>query len=548
MPNSLSRRALLVLLGFMLVAWFGTLDYRKLVKPDEGRYAEIPREMLASGDWLTPRLNGIKYFEKPPLQYWATAAAYKTFGLHAWTARLWTALAGCLTVVLVWWAGRRLFGAAAGDFGAMVLASNVYFVVLGHVNTLDMGLTLFTTAALVGFCFAQREEAAPAERRRWMLAAWLAMAFAVLSKGLVGIVLPGATLVLYSVLSRDWSAWRRLCLWPGALVFSVVAAPWFIAVSIVNPEFAWFFFGEQHVLRYATDHGRREGPWYYFLVVIVVGMLPWTLVMADTVWTEARKGVRRTAAERVHLILLCWIATVLLFFTVSRSKLPAYVLPIFPALALLMGRHLALVPEKRIGRLVWPIGALAIGGGVFAAYAPQLVSDPVLRPLAVTYTYWLYAAAALALAGAAYCCWQTMAGRILAGVTGLSASALLSGLVLLNGHDTFAPSLSSYDIAKNLLSVPAEAPFYSVRTYDQTLPFYLRRTFILVEFRDELHFGLLQEPHLTVSDLAEFRRRWNGHSEAYALVTPEHFAALQHEGFAMQLVAQDARRVVVRKP
>src|SRR5512144_382952 len=125
MTNDISRRVLWLLLLVVAIIWFGNLEYRKLIRPDEGRYAEIPREMVASGDWTTPRLNGLKYFEKPALQYWATATAYSLFGQHHWTARLWTALTGFLGILMTWYAGRRLFGALAGLYGALVLASSL---------------------------------------------------------------------------------------------------------------------------------------------------------------------------------------------------------------------------------------------------------------------------------------------------------------------------------------------------------------------------------------------------------------------------------------
>lgn len=505
--------------------------------------------MLASGDWLTPRLNGIKYFEKPPLQYWTTAAAYRLFGRHAWTARLWTALAGFLTIAVVWWAGRRLLGPAAGDYAALVLASNVYFVVLGHVNSLDMGLTLFTTLALLGFCLAQRGGRPAAEQRRWMLVTWAAMAFAVLSKGLIGLVLPGGTLLSYCLLAHDWTAWRRLHLVPGGLLFLAIAAPWFIAVSVVNPEFPWFFFMEQHVLRYATDAGRREAPVYYFAGVLAAGMLPWTLLMLDALWAEARARWRRMPAERAALVLLAWIAVVFLFFSASRSKLPSYVLPIFPALALLMGKRIAELSPSALLWRVLPVGLLACAAPILVANAPRFANDPVLRPLVERYTYWLYAALVLTLAGVVYCWRQAAAGRKLAAVTGFSLAALVANLLVLNGHDSFAPSLSSYAIAQRLRAVvPAGVPFYSVRTYDQTLPFYLERTFTLVEFRDELDYGLRQQPELAIHDLQEFRARWAAQARAYAVTTPEQYELLRREGFPMQLVAEDGRRVVVKKP
>src|SRR5882762_8852272 len=132
-PNAIRPAVLAVALSLLVVIWLGNSEVRKLVKPDEGRYAEIPREMFVSGDWLTPRLNGIKYFEKPPLQYWATAAAYSAFGLHHWTARLWSALTGLLGIFVIWFTGRRLYGEPAGILSALVAASSVLYVAVAHI-------------------------------------------------------------------------------------------------------------------------------------------------------------------------------------------------------------------------------------------------------------------------------------------------------------------------------------------------------------------------------------------------------------------------------
>jgi len=133
------RRTRWLLLFVFAVVWFGSLDYRRLIDPDEGRYAEIAREMVASGDWLTPRLNDLKYFEKPPLQYWATAAAYVAFGEHHWTARLWSALTGFLGILCTIFAVGRLFNPVTGWIAGTVLASSLAWNLVGHINTLDMG-------------------------------------------------------------------------------------------------------------------------------------------------------------------------------------------------------------------------------------------------------------------------------------------------------------------------------------------------------------------------------------------------------------------------
>src|SRR5512137_1780920 len=191
------RRIRALLLGLatvaFLVLWFGNLEYRDLSDPDEGRYAEIPREMVVTGDWVTPRLNDLKYFEKPALQYWATAALYTVFGVDEWVARLWPALAGVAALALTWFAGRRLFGPRVGLLSALLLGGTLHFVVFAHILTLDMTVTLFLTAAVLGFAVAQRDDASRRERDSWMLMAWAAMGGAVLGKGLIGIVLPAAT-------------------------------------------------------------------------------------------------------------------------------------------------------------------------------------------------------------------------------------------------------------------------------------------------------------------------------------------------------------------
>src|SRR5258706_9217613 len=241
MSESFTRNQLLALLAAFTFAWFCNLGYRHLVRPDEGRYAEIPREMVVSGDWLTPRLNGYKYFEKPALQYWITAAAFAAFGQNEWAARLWPGLTGFLGVLLVFWAGKRLFSPPAGLCGAAVAASCTLYVVIGHALTLDMALTFFMSASVFAFAVAQ-QDSGESERRRWMLVAWAAAALAVMTKGLVGIVLPAGSVATYVLLHRDWRLLRRLYLIPGRPFVLAIAAPWFLLVSLANPEFSRFFF------------------------------------------------------------------------------------------------------------------------------------------------------------------------------------------------------------------------------------------------------------------------------------------------------------------
>ena len=335
--DRMSGRFIGVLFIALFLVWFGTLDYRKLVRPDEGRYAEIPREMVATGDWLTPRLNGIKYFEKPALQYWATATSYKVFGESEWSARLWPALTGFFSVLLVAWTGRRLWGARAGILAAAILASTLLYIVMSHVITLDMGLSFFLQVAWTAFLFAQQGDVK--NSRRWMWLLWAALALAVLSKGLVAIVLCGATLGAYTLLNRDFSPWKRLAPVSGLTLFLTIAAPWFIAVSIANPEFAHFFFIHEHFERYLTrTHGRYQPDWY-FILIYAVGALPWTFLLLHALFKAWRRD--NTATFQAQRFIALWVIVCFGFFSLSSSKLPPYILPIFPALALLGGKHLA---------------------------------------------------------------------------------------------------------------------------------------------------------------------------------------------------------------
>ena len=266
-----NRAAMGALAAAFVLASLAVLAIRTLVPPDEGRYAEIAREMFASGDWVTTRLNGIKYFEKPPLQTWMNALSFALFGVGDWQARLWTGLCGLLGVVVTGVAGRRVFGARIGFYAALVLGSSFYWVACSQANSLDMSLASMMTLALCGLLVAQRDDATPVERRNWMLLCWAGMALAVLSKGLIGLVLPGAVLVLYTLFARDVRLWTRLHLVKGLLLFFLITAPWFVLVALKNPEQPHFFFIHEHFDRFLKTEHHREAPWWIFFALIAAG-------------------------------------------------------------------------------------------------------------------------------------------------------------------------------------------------------------------------------------------------------------------------------------
>lgn len=552
----LSRSATIALVLAFALIWFANLDYRRLIHPDEGRYAEIPREMVASGDWLTPRLDGIKYFEKPALQYWLTAAAYETFGIRQWTARLWPALAGFAGVLFIGYVGLRLEGARAGLYSAAALGGCVWYVLNAHILTLDAGLTFWMSVGFGALLLAQRASATGGEQRAWMLGAWSALALAVLSKGLIGVVLPGASLFVYSLLTRDWAVWRRLHLVSGLLLFALIAAPWFIAVSLANPEFFHFFFIREHFERFLTNEHHREGAWWYFVPIFAVGILPWLTVLtwtAPRLWSGAAVDGNGFSWQRYALV---WSVFIFVFFSLSSSKLPSYILPIFPALALVIGKELESMSERTLIWLTLPLVvitaacSLAIGFGYDALVARFADERQPLGPL-LAYGPWLTAASAVALAGGVAGIWCLRSGRRTAAILAVALTAQLAALLVLTGHDELADSRSAQPILARVVSqhgpIARDVPFYSVKMYDQTLPWYLGRTVTLVEHLDELAMGQAIEPDKAVATLGDWKQLWGRAEQAYAIMQVDMYETLLHEGVPMRELGRDPRRVIVSR-
>lgn len=553
--DPLPSRRVLLLLGLLLaVIWLGVLGLRDLVPTDEGRYAEIPREMVASGDWVTPRLDGFKYFEKPPLQYWATALSYECFGIGQWQARLWTGLTGLFAIAFTAFTGCLLWGRRVGLYAGAVLASCVYWVAMGHINTLDMGVSACLGGSLLSFLLAQREGASARAQRGWMLACWAFMGLSLLSKGLIGLAFPGMTLVLYTLWARDWGLWRRLHIVPGLLVLLAVALPWHVLAQLRNPEFFHFYFIYQQFDRFATPDLSRPGPWYYFLPIVLLGIMPWLPSLAPALAQAGRRSLRAAPAEspaslRARRVLLVWAAFILVFFSASHSKLPSYVLPMFPALALLLGEYLARARQRSLG---WQFGCWAVLSVVAAAGFTQLWrAGDAVTPAALyqRYGWWLEITAALGLLGSLLAWrWERRGRRSLA-VLGLAGCMLVGLTVATQAFQILGRTASTRDVVAAIRPwLHPGQPFYAVATYDQTLPFYLRREVTVVQYRGELDFGIRQQPGLWVPTLGDFASRWKRDRLPLAFMPAAELPAVRSLGLPLLVIERTPRYVVVARP
>jgi 4-amino-4-deoxy-L-arabinose transferase-like glycosyltransferase len=509
--------------------------------------------MAQSGDWVTPRLNGIKYFEKPPLQYWAGAAAIKLFGVHDWAPRLWTGLLALAGVAAAFCVGRLLFGPPAGSAAAALLAGFPLYLAYGQFNTLDMGVSVALSAAVFAFALAQRPDgeavggALVRRRRRWMLAGWAACALAVLSKGLIGIVLPAATVALYVLVRRDWALLRRLELVRGSALFLVLTAPWFVAVSLRNPEFAHFFFVQEHFQRFTTTMHHRAHPAWYFIPVLAGGVLPFLFVIAAGWWAALR---RPGPGFSPALFLALWALVVFVFFSASGSKLPGYIVPLVPALALLGGAYVARAAPRRL--LVAQSALLAVLGVALAAAAPRLAqfSPDGLASFAGAYSAALIAAGLALAAAGVYAAVLARRGRVPAAVAALSVGAFCAVLAAIAGHRVYAPGFNASSTIAAMQPAPsAVTPFFAVHSYDHSVPWSLRRTVTMVGYRDEFGDAVNWEPGKYIAGNAGFARAWTEARDAYALFAVRDFERLRADlGLPMEVVARGPRYIIVRKP
>ena len=546
MPLPLSRWLLAALALAAIVVGIDNME-RPLANPDEGRYSEISREMAQSGDFVTPRLNGIKYFEKPPLQYWASAISFRLFGENNYSARLYIGLAGFLTIALVGFLGKRLWGWDMAIASMMALACSPYFMALGGIVTLDMGLTLWTTATLLAFIGAEGARDRPATQLRWMLCAWAAMALAVLSKGLVGIIFAGFAVFIVMCMRRDLKVLDRIHLIPGLIVFFVIAAPWFIAVSNANEEFAQFFFIHEHFARFLTHEHRRVLPFWYFLPIVGAGFLIWMFALPAAI-VRAWREERGRDFQPLRIAML-WSGLVVLFFSASGSKLPTYVLPAFPPLALVLGRYLQLAPERRLALWSALFIPVAVALLVVAWRVPDTAKDEWTRAMYVEAMPWAVAAAAVMLVGAIVTSLLMLRGKRWAALAVASFASILLIDCGEEAYEELTPRQSGIEVAAKMKSaMKPDSRLYFVGHYEQTVPFYLGRTLQLFDYEDEFETGQKAEAKFAKRDLHEFPPEWQRPGDALAIMLPRVYEDLRKKGVAMTVLHSDPKRVLVRKP
>jgi 4-amino-4-deoxy-L-arabinose transferase-like glycosyltransferase len=495
MPSPFPLRHLVLLLIVAGVMFFLGLGRLPLIEPDEGRNAEVAREMLATGDLITPHFDTFVYLDKPAVYFWLVAGSFRLWGLDEWAARFPSALMALGTMLLTWFLARRMYGGSAGVRAGIIMATTPLVIALSRFVIFDMTLVCLETAALVCFWLATASD----YRRAWLeVGMFAAMGVATITKGPVGFLIPLLSILAYQALRGRLGELKRLRWGLGLAVFLAAVLPWFIAVSLRHPDFPRYALWQESLERFATSSAHRGGSYLYYLPVYLAGFFPWSffLLLAGGNRLRRRRELRQEA-HKPALFLLAWAGVVFVFFTLSHSKLPGYFLPAVVPLSILMARVWEAVETSATGRRPdWLTAGFAalIGLGLLTAAAPQafrlaavqMRASEKLHPavLALLTPSLLYTGLILVALG--------IVGRNLAARLGprrLSASAfallaLTVPLLLVRWWKPlrlYATTSSSRQLARTILASPEkDLPIFGYYCFRTSLMFYLRRPVGLV--------------------------------------------------------------------
>lgn len=529
--------SLLVVLFALL--YLTLLGHRPLFVPDEGRYAEIAREMATSNDFITPTLNYIKYFEKPPLYYWMTALSIKTFGATISAVRLVNGLLSIFGCLILYLTARLLYDRLTALLSAGVLATSGLYFIMGHTVSLDLPLTVFLSTALFSLLLILSSDRI--EKKYLFYSASFFAVLALLTKGLVAILFPALILLAYFILTQNFSLLKSRYFWFASIFFVVLALPWHILVSLKNPEFPYFYIVEQHFLRYSKIGIGHYQPSWFFIPWLLLGFFPWTIYLINAVIFHCK----RVKSDHVSLFLLSWIIIIFAFFSFSKSKLIPYILPLFPALSFLIGSYLAKVKQLPLISFIFFGGFICIFPIVFYLYLQNTtlpnnnMASSILfcacSCLIISFFISIYfkrnknmALLSLMVAGAAF--WFSV----------FLATPAIDKRTVLPLSDTLLSIVTPQDEIIN----------YQV--YYQDLPFYLKRKITIVDWENELTFGMHHQAAPWMIKEAELRDKFNRSLAAhkiYIILRKSDYSAFsdKFKEHSFQVVSQTIDDILIVK-
>lgn len=507
------RRFLMGLLiaaaAFLYLAHIGSYH---LIDLDEGRYHRVAMEMVLSGDYITPHFDYMPYFEKPIFQYWVTALSMELFGIREFT--------GLGNVFLAFWLAKTMYNQRTGLLAAVIVATSALQLIVASIGVMDMALTFFIDACLVSFYVFERTE-----NKKYLLVFYAAMGFGMLTKGLIAIVFPFGILFWYALLSKRPRLFLKLFYLPGIILFLVIAVPWYYLVCQKNPDFFYFFFIREHFLRFATKMHERFHPWYYFVPVLIAGLMPWTGFVATFF---SKDGIFRKPGSLRHkrdlLLLALWAGLIYVFYSISDSKLPTYILPCWLPLSVLLAASIERCRQE--GRWLghsFLINAILCLLFTAAGIAYLMHTDFLTVADFLTHGGLLIASLFVGTLAAAWV-WHRKKD-FLSVLVILSCMAYGFGLGAHQIQGQIHDHQTAYTVSQDIrsLNIPDSTPIIMYGSFMPGLVYYLDRPIAAGNFMGELEFGIHHTDQTNMyygsQDLYDL---WNSDQPAIVVVQPKY--------------------------
>lgn len=466
------------------------LNIRPFCDPDEGRYVEISREMVATGDYITPRLNGLKYFEKPPLFYWLQSALIRAFGIDEFSMRILPALFAILGCLGLFCIARRRYSNTVALISSSILATNLLYYGMGHIITLDLVTSVLICGVL--WCFYAAFVAQDFFKHKQILIVFMYIfaALAFMTKGLIGIVLPGLVVIIWAAISKNLKRIPEFISWPGIICFLVIVVPWHMMMAMRHEDFLYKYFFIEHFVRYTTTFHSRYQPMWFFIPVALTGLLPWTGFAISAIKNEIIDAKKNHSES---IFLLSWIFSIFIFYSFSNSKLIPYILPIWPPIAMIVGKWVTATCD--INNSDFKIAALTnivitlLGSMAFFIHRPHM--EALLK--SSDFSICLYTIIALLIIEC------VVRGFAVFVRKARFASILVSIVIAMNVCWTLNKAAFFYqeikrpstkDMAELIRLNKREGDLvFAYKHYYQDMPVYLNSTINLVDYIGELEFG-----------------------------------------------------------
>jgi len=522
------------LLGIFYALWIGG---HALFTPDEGRYSEIAREMVVTGDYITPRLNGVAFLDKPVLYYWLQASAIQLFGLKEWALRFWPAFMGVLGCVLTYFTGRTLFNRRTGILAAVILATSPLYYGAAHYANLDLEVAVLISITLFFSVLALHAESTKRQVLFFILA-YIFCGLAALTKGLIGIVFPAMIMGLWILMLNRFHVIKQMRLVTGLILFLAITIPWYYLVQQANPEFLHFFFVTQQISRFLThgDFNNKTALWFY-IPVVLAGFFPWSFFAIQAVIKNVKAVWNDRKSHSAELFLLLWLVLIFIFFSIPTSKTVGYIIPIFPALALMVGHYLDSQWEMGLTKS-FKAGVI---GFVIASYIFSMAASTItwLSLLPITKAAIPY----LTLASSAFLIAATIAWKLLkkgksARIFYCIAAMAVTGLLILSASTGVINDKSIKPVALSLKpKLKPTDEMVAYYKYYQDLPIYLERRITIVadwtapdiikkdNWLREMWFGMpFQNTKDWLINDEAFWQRWNSNKRLFVIMNKDYYA------------------------